>query len=276
MEITFAWVAAAFYALGVAYAYSEARRSRPHLPRKALGALGVGLLAHAISIASLAIVTRRFPVADIHTALSFFAFLLIIAFFLAYWRYRAPSLGLFMLPLVLLVTVISALRPDRTFESPAFRSGWLWAHVAASILGYAGFSITFAAAVMYLLQERQLKSRRPRGFYYRLPPLETCERIYYGSLLFGFPFLSAGLIMGFVDASREWHGAWEFDPKILASVLTWIVYLVLFSAYLSGIWRGRRAAYVAIFAFAILMVTFLGVSFVSGQHGYFPKLGNIP
>ena len=69
----------------------------------------------------------------------------------------------------------------------------------------------------------------------------------------------------FVWASRTWKGPWEFDPKILASLLTWLIYLVLFSTRVSGGWRGRRAAYIAIFGFAAIMVTFLGVSLLADR-----------
>jgi len=121
-----------------------------------------------------------------------------------------------------------------------------------------------------------LKSKRPRAFYYRLPSLDVCDELYYRSLVFGLPFLSVGILTGFVWASQTWKGPWELDPKILASLVIWLIYLTLFSTRLSGSWRGRRAAYVAIFGFAAVMVTFLGVSLLSGQHGYVPNGGGAP
>src|SRR5439155_95996 len=96
------------------------------------------------------------------------------------------------------------------------------------------------------IQERELKSKRPRAFYYRLPSLDVCDELYYRSLVFGLPFLSAGILTGFVWASQTWKGPWELDPKIVASLVTWLIYLTLFSTRLSGSWRGRRAAYVAV------------------------------
>ena len=47
-----------------------------------------------------------------------------------------------------------------------------------------------------------------------------------------------------------WHGPWELDPKILAALITWLIYLFLFSARISGSWPGRKSAYVAILGFA--------------------------
>ena len=276
MHDIFIWAALVLYGLGIALIHPSVVRRRPSLSPAALSALGLGLLLHGLALAVETIRIHRLPVADVRGAFSFFAFLVTVAFFFAYLRYRITSLGLFMLPLVFVLTLASALHAGRSFNSPAFRGGWLLIHIGSSILGYTGFFLTFVAALMYLMQERELKSRKPRAFYYRLPSLEVLDELYYRSLVFGFPFLSLGILTGFVWASRTWKGPWELDPKILASLVTWLTYLVLFSTRVGGGWRGRRTAYVAIFGFAAMMVTFVGISLLSGQHGYIPKLGELP
>ena len=270
------WAALVFYGLGIVLTLPSVVRRRPALSPATLCALAVGLVSHTGSILAGAAQLHRLPVTDVRSALSFFSFLVTMAFFFAYLRYRITSLSLFMLPVVFLLTLVSAVRPGSSFGSAAFRSGWLLVHVSSTILGYAGFFLTFVAAIMYLVQEKELKSKKHRAFYYRLPSLEVCDELYYRSLFFGFPFLSLGILAGLVSASRAWQGSWELDPKIVASFTTWLIYLVLFSTRLSGNWRGRRAAYVAIFGFAAMMVTFLGVSFVSSHHGYFPNFGGVP
>jgi cytochrome c-type biogenesis protein CcsB len=269
-------IALLFYACGILLTVPSVIRRRPALSPTTLGALGLGLLFHAAALGVDAVEIHRLPVTDVRSALSFFSFLATLAFFFVYLRYRITALGLFMLPLVFVLTLISALRPERPFASPAFRGGWLLTHIASIFLGYTAFFLTFVAAIMYLFQERELKSKRPRAFYYRLPSLEVCDELYSRSLVIGLPFLSLGILTGFVWASRMWRGPWEFDPKILASLVTWLVYLVLFSTRLSGAWRGRRSAYLAIFGFIAMMVTFLGISVLSGQHGYIPQLGSLP
>ena len=276
MHDAFLWSALAFYGLGIVLILPSVIHRRPSLSPAALGALGLGLLSHAAAIGVRAVQIHRLPVTDVRGALSFYAFLVTLAFFLVYLRYRITSLGIFMLPMVFVLTLISAFRPERSFDSSAFRGGWLLVHIGSTILGYTGFFLTFVAAVMYLMQERELKSKTPRAFYYRLPSLEVCDELYYRSLLFGLPFLSLGILTGFIWASRTWKGPWELDPKILASLFTWLIYLVLFSTRVSGNWRGRRAAYVAIFGFAAVMVTFVGISLLSGPHGYVPTLRQMP
>jgi cytochrome c-type biogenesis protein CcsB len=276
MQITLLWLAVAVYGIGILLTIPSVIRRRASLHPVSLVALGVGLVLHAAAFLIPAAKTMRLPVTDVRTALSFFALLVTGAFFFVYLRYRITALGLFMLPLVFVLTLISGLRAEDSLRAAGFGTRWLLVHTASIFLGYTGFFLTFVAAVMYLIQERELKSKRPKAFYYRLPSLEVCEELYYRSLVFGLPFLSLGILTGFVWASRTWKGPWELDPKIVASLLTWLIYLILFSTRLSGSWRGRRAAYVAIFAFVAVMMTFVGVSLVSGQHGYFPKPGGVP
>ncbi len=273
MHIALLWGAVVCYGLGMALVFPAALRGRASLSPAALAVLAVGLLAHAAGIITLSAQTHHFPVTDLRSALSFFAFLITLTFFLAYLRYRINWLGIFMLPLAFLLTLIAVLEPGQTLLSPAFRGRWLIVHVGCVLLGYAGFSLTAVAAVMYLIQEHELKSKKTRPIYFRLPSLEVCDELYYRSLLFGFALLTVGILSGFIGASRMWRGPWELDPKILAALITWLVYLFVLSARLSGYLRGRRAAYMALVGFTVMMVTFVGISFLSGFHGYFPNLG---
>src|SRR2546425_734703 len=142
------WLAVGLYGLGLALTVPSVARRRPLLSPSALGVLGLGLGFHAASLAAQAAEIHRLPITDVRSALSSFTFLATLAFFLVYLRYRIASLGLFMLPLVLLLTLLSALRAGSSFESPAFRSGWLLVHIASILLGYVCFFLTFVARLI--------------------------------------------------------------------------------------------------------------------------------
>ncbi len=268
------WCALALYGLGIVLALPSIALGRAPLRSAALAALSLGLILNGASLVAAALRLHRLPVIDIQSALSFFAFNTTLAFFLAYRRYKVTWLGVLILPFVFLMTLAAALNPGHPFtaSTSTLRGGWLVVHVSGMILGYTGLFLTFVAAVMYLLQVSELKSKHPQSLYYRLPSLEICDQIYDRSLVLGLICLSVGILTGCIWASRAWRGTWELDPKILASLLTWFIYLLLFSTRFSGSWRGRRSAYMAILGFAAMMVTFLGVSFLSSQHGYFPTI----
>src|SRR6266496_336058 len=92
---------------------------------------------------------------------------------------------------------------------------WVERQYALQVLG--AFVLNFAGAIMYLLQERQLKIKRPGAFYYRLPALETLDRLTYRTLALGFPFLTVGLILGALWAGTAWGSVFTFDPMALFS-----------------------------------------------------------
>jgi ABC-type transport system involved in cytochrome c biogenesis permease subunit len=89
-----------------------------------------------------------------------------------------------------------------------------------------------------------------------LPPLDTLERVAHATLLFGFPCMTVGLILGAVLVQETSLGAAYFvDPKVVASYAMWGLYvLLLFLRRTAGL-RGRRAAYLS----GAVLVVMLGV-----------------
>jgi ABC-type transport system involved in cytochrome c biogenesis permease subunit len=125
------------------------------------------------------------------------------------------------------------------------RKGWLFAHIAMIFTGYAALFLSFAASLLYLLQERRLKSKKASGISLRLPALEVIDEIGYRSLLLGFPFMTLGLVAGTVVAQATFGRVDLLDPKIFLSLLMWVVYMVMVFTRWNAGWRGRRAAYLA-------------------------------
>jgi ABC-type uncharacterized transport system permease subunit len=270
------WWSAGFYALSIVLAVPSVVRARPLLGRAALAVLAVAFALNGASLIRDALYLHRLPLTGIETALSFLAFSITAAFFATYRRYRTSWVAILVLPFVFILALASAALSSMPLsDSAALRGRWLVIHSSSMLVGYAALFLTFVAAVMYLMQSGELKSKRPKALYYYLPSLETCNRLYDRSLVFGLVCLTAGLLTGFLWANRAWSGPWEWDPKILASLLTWIIYLILLSTRLRASWRGRWSAYGAIFGFAAVMVTFLGITFMSVQHGYFPTISRL-
>jgi ABC-type uncharacterized transport system permease subunit len=132
--------------------------------------------------------------------------------------------------------------------------GWLIAHIILIFTGYAALVLSFGASLLYLLQERRLKAKKPSSLISFLPALEVIDQIGYRSLLLGFPFMTLGLITGSVVAMSAYGHVDFADPKILLSILMWAVYMIMvFTRWNSG-WRGRRAAVLATVAFVAAVV----------------------
>ena len=259
-------VALALYSLGLLHAVLTVVGRREKVFRIALSAIGLGAVFHLVSLVEDGMALQHFPITTLQEAASLAAFLLAAAFLLVYWRYRYHSISVFVFPLVFVLTMTAVLSGDTVpQEIPLLRTAWLYFHVSLIVLGYTAFFLTFIAGIMYLIQERELKSKKPRSFYHRLPPLESIDDLAYKSLAIGFPFITLGIISGAVWASSVWGPSWPLDPKIALSFITWLIYLFLLCARWSAGWRGRKAAYFAILGFAAILVTW-GTN--TGMHSF--------
>jgi len=229
-----------------------------------------GFVMHCATIGARWIFTEVTPVASLHESLSFFAWALICIYLLFDLRYRTAMLGAFISPLALALMIFGAAAPKQAPSlNPMLDSWWFPVHVTLAFLGHAVFAIAAAAGIMYLLQERMLKSKNFSGLFYRLPSLSTLDSMNYKCLTFGFPLMTMGIISGAIWANSAWGGYWRWDPKETWALITWFLYAALLHGRLTIGWRGRRAAIFAIIGFAFLLFTFFGVNtFLPGEHTF--------
>jgi len=229
-----------------------------------------GFGVHCATLVVRFLQTDYTPVANLHESVSFFAWCIVGIFLLFDLRYRLTVLAAFVCPLALVLMLVGSIVP-RGMRSlnPALNSWWFPVHVTFAFLGNAVFAVAFVAGIMYLLQERMLKSKKFSGLYYRLPSLETLDSINYRCLTIGFPLMTLGIISGAVWAESAWGTYWSWDPKEAWALITWFLYAALLHGRLTVGWRGRRAAIFAIIGFACLLFTFLGVNLMmSGMHTF--------
>lgn len=232
-----------------------------------LATLG-GWILHTLALVVRGVEIARPPLGSLPEAISVLVWASVLLTLWAERQYGIKALSAFVLPVVLFFSFPTITIPGGVRElAPALRSAWIAVHVVLVLLGISAFVLNFAGGLMYLLQERQLKSKRPGTFYYRLPSLETLDRITFRALTLGFPFLTAGLLLGIVWAGPAWGGLFTFDPLALFSSLAWLIYAATLSGRAVAGWRGRRAAYFAIAGFAALLLTLGAGFFLPGRHG---------
>jgi len=249
MALIWLRVALICYGVGLLYALVALTRTSETLTKVALHASYLGMVFHLVSLTEAVVETGQLTLASIHNSESLLAFLIMVVFMMAYLVYKTTSPGIVVFPLVFLLTFIASTgQQPLVFNSAAVKKGWLAAHILMIFTGYAALFLSFGASLLYLLQERALKSKTG-GMFARLPALQVIDDIGYRSLMLGFPFMTLGLIAGSVVAESTYGRVDFLDPKILLSVLMWAVYMVMvFTRWNSG-WRGRRAAFLATFAF---------------------------
>jgi len=233
-------------------------------------ALVGGFLLHCLTISNRWLATGVTPVASFHESLYFLAFSLVGIFLLFELRYRTVILGAFVCPLALILMIGGTVAPRQPVAiNPVLDSWWFPIHVTLAFLGHAIFAVAGIAGIMYLLQERMLKSKKFSALFYRLPSLDVLDSINYKCLTFGFPLMTMGIISGAIWANSAWGGYWRWDPKETWALITWFLYAALLHGRLTVGWRGRRAAIFAIIGFLSLLFTFFGVNlFLSGVHSF--------
>jgi cytochrome c-type biogenesis protein CcsB len=226
-----------------------------------------GWVCHTVSLVVRGVELGRPPLATLPEAVSVVIWAAVLLELWAEREYRIKVLGAFVLPVVLLLGLALPTGLREFALAPRIRSAWVWTHVTLALLGLGALVLNFAGAVMYVLQERQLKARRPGAVYYRLPSLETLDRLTYRALTLGFPFLTAGLLLGALWPGSASGRGFTPDPLTLLSVAMWIVYAVTLSGRMAGAWRGRRAAYFAILGFCALLLSLGAGVLYHGRHG---------
>jgi cytochrome c-type biogenesis protein CcsB len=234
---------------------------RKPLFRAGILALGGGFTVHFVALAVRCGEAGHLPVTNLHEALSFFCWAVVGIYLLINWKYRVEVLAAFVSPIAAVMIILASFFPKAIVPvEPVLNSFWLPVHVTFALLGDGMFALAFAAGIMYLIQERQIKSKKIGPFFRRLPALQVLDDLSYRCLTIGFPLLTLGIITGSVWAESAWGSYWTWDPKETWSLINWFLYAALLHGRLTAGWRGRRAAIFAILGFAVLVFTFLGVN----------------
>ncbi len=257
-----------FGAAGVLYLLSL-RRRKPGLASN-LFFLGAFFLV-SLYIARAWLETGQPPFKTMFQSLVFLVWNISLIYFILEKGENLFFLGgptsLFNAGVLIFSTVFSDL--VRVNLPPALQSAWFVPHV---ILYFAGYSFLFLGFLMSLLylpfpQRRFLGERHWSGQRWR-----DYDLFSYRAILYGFTFLSLGLSAGAMWAKGAWGAFWSWDPKENWALITWMVYLVyLHMRYVRG-WKGRRAAWLSILGFAVVVMTYIGVNYLpsaaSALHAY--------
>ena len=247
----------------------------------------IGLLATVLTIIGLLVNTAGIgmrwlesyqmgighaPLSNMYESLVFFAWSIVLLYIFVEFIYKNKVIGAFALPFAFASMAYASLSPqfsDRiTPLVPALQSNWLIAHVFTCFIGYAAFAVACGTGIMYLVKSRD-KGDSPNSLLATLPPLKVIDDITHKVILFGFIWLSAGIISGAVWANSAWGTYWSWDPKETWSLITWFIYASALHARFTRGWGGKRIAWISILGFLAVVFTYYGVNFLlSGLHSY--------
>ena len=210
------------------------------------------------------------PFSNMYESLVFFSWTVAILYIFVELKYKESIIGVFVSPLVFLAIAYASFDPTISNKIapllPALKSNWLIAHVITCFLGYAGFAVAFGFSIMYFIKP---KNPDATSIFAKLPSWDLIDELTYQMVVFGFFFLTIGIITGSVWANSAWGKYWSNDSKEIWSAITWIIYAIFLHLRMMRGWQGKNLAWVSIIGFMAVLFTYFGVNYLlAGLHSY--------
>jgi len=228
-------------------------KSGHYRPRRLnLGMMALGFLLQTMFLGERGKAIGHCPLTNLFEVLVFLSWAIAIFYFLIGPAYRLSLLGMFTEPLIFLLQTVALLAPIDT-PHPLFHphARWVEFHAALSVIAYGAFAMAAVAGVMYLAQERQLKTHRLGTFFFQMPPITALATANLRLLWTGLLLLTAG--QATAAAIRV-----EVAPGVLIwGVAMWVAYLMLLLARRLG---PRRIAILSVAAFALSCVALFALN----------------
>ena len=291
------------YTASVAVYFFYAFRKKEFIGRAAFGLVILGALLHLGDFALRAYIGREshglrhyVPWSNWFESFSLFGFAIAATGIAVQRMARLPILGAFVMTLQWIVMTFSmtyplfgswdqvhglgqiwqAIMASRSIPQlmPALQSIWMAIHVPIMFISYSAFAVAFSVGIVYLIQERQIKSKHPGEISESLPALEILDIMIYRLIGWGFPLLTLGVILGARWAYDAWGRYWGWDAKETWALITWLTYAIYLHMRLVMSWRGRKTVLLSIFAFCVVLFTYIGVNYLSVLHGFLSGRGS--
>ena len=240
-----------------AVAYAGNLRRPGAAGRLATWGVRLGWIAQTALLVVQAVRADGFPWDTWAGSLNLFVWLVVGAYLFWGCRARFRLLGLAVMPLAALLLGLARIGGGtEARDGSRYSDVFLVLHVGLVLAAFAGFTLAAALAALYLWQERSLKRREATLLRWRAPSLLTLETLSARTIAIALPALTLGIAVGFLRLRSDGGG---FDAVIVVTLLAWVVYAAYLLLRHELGWRGRRAAYLALAGFALVITVRLGL-----------------
>jgi ABC-type uncharacterized transport system permease subunit len=207
------------------------------------------------------------PLQNMFDVVGLSALFLALVYFAATRLKKLESVGAFAYPAIVVIFLVNLLLAGTATQGAdaPITSPLLIAHIVLIILAYGVFFMATVAAVMFLLQERMLKKHKDPAFMRSFPSLESLRRLVNACVLIGLPLVTVGFALGFVSFRTEDWAQIYTNPKVLSSLVLWLVLIAVVIGRRFGWLHGRRHFYLVLVGFALVLVTYVGLGLVEAR-----------
>ena len=255
-----------------AVGYIRAFASRAPSPgRNKPAAMSYGVLLHLLGLVTYSVYLGQAPFLGMFQGFSFAAFGLAALFILIFRSVdNDVAVGMVVMPLVAIFALIGLFTPlEVVHDELLTASPWFILHASVALLSYGAFAIPFAASVLYILLHKEIKSKHLGRFFERLPSLDELDHLTYFSVTIGFVALTVSIATGVVWTLIRLGKLLQMDAKEIITFINWLIFALYLHSRYYGRWRGKRAAWLAIAGFAVIILNFVVVTLLlSKTHAY--------
>jgi HemX protein len=217
--------------------------------------LGILLIIHGFEIGLRHAVLNTIPFSTVHDALSFLGFSILFVYMIIELRLKNRGSGIFVLFFAFILEVVSTFNLSWEPETNELLSSPTFAiHAAFTIMGYTAMSLSALYAIMYIIQNHNLKKRNLGKLFTQLPALNYLEKMSIQSAFMGIVLLGIGLLMGHVQAEAIMGEFWPNDVKVIAADIAWALYLTGYIVAQFLRLHGKKMAYLSIAGYFVLVV----------------------
>ena len=239
-------------------------------PLLAFGMAAAGVLVHAIALGNFTADYGQLPLVGLAPSLSTLALVIGAGLVATLGLGEGRRVGIVIIPGVILLQGIAvSLGFEPAPEALDFQGAWFVLHVTLAFVGLCGLALAFAAGLLYLVQLRELNTKRLGRLFQFTPPLTTLDRLVRLGLVAGFPAFTLALVLGWAWTMSFRSTLDQTNPKVLWAVLSWLVFVAALGARAGGGLRERRSALTTVVGFAFVIVSYVTLRLVSSGGGFF-------
>lgn len=255
--------------------YADTGNTRP-AARIAVTVMVMGTLVHAAAVIMRGVAAQRVPWGNMYEFCTTGALVVVSVYLVALIFRDLRFVGTLVSGLALIMmcaATISFATPVGHLK-PALQSYWLVIHVSIAVLASGVFTITFAMAILQLIQTRREQRIIAGGgdgwpFMRLVPSAQALENFSFRLNAVGFVMWTFTLAAGAIWANKAWGRYWGWDTKEVWTFVIWVVYAAYLHARATRGWAGPRSAWLSIVGYLCIIFNFTVVNiFFSGLHSY--------
>ena len=245
-------------------------RGNPVLERIRFPLVLATAILHIFYLTARAVMLNHPPVTSVFEIMSLLAASITVAYIYIEWRTHTSNTGAFILLLALAFQTVSSLFIRDNIVIPEYlHSIVLGFHVSAALLGYTGISLSAVYGFLYLMLYHEIKSTRFGLIYSRLPSLEMLETMSSRSEVFGFSLLTVAISIGLLWLPRVFDDFSYWDPKLVGTLVIWLLYAIALGAKRGLGWQGRKTIVISLVAFGFVFLSMTVINlYMSGFHSF--------